>query len=181
MDRKLLVSNGAERTILDKLKGKGAKSRSGGDKGVGGAGGKGSHCVVEPGVDYPGGSCNQHSCVGSDIRFVRGVSDPGACCLLCQKESKCAYWTYASMEIEHVGQKQVCWLKTADARSFPSHVASPPHRDHISYPREDAYLEPKLFIVSRIAPNSQPTTLVFFQDLEKARSRACGPHLGIRL
>lgn len=70
-------------------------------------------------MDYPGGQCSEAGCTGSDIRFVRGVSDAGVCCSLCRKEEKCVYWTYASAEISVKGQRQVCWLKTTEARWLP--------------------------------------------------------------
>ena len=85
----------------------------------------GTTCVYEQGVDYPGGQCSEAGCTGSDIRFIRNVPDAGACCRLCHKENECVYWTYATAEISVKGQRQVCWLKTAEARWLPDSTPNP--------------------------------------------------------
>jgi len=33
-------------------------------------------CVIEEGIDYPGGLCNEKICTGSDLEFIKNVATP---------------------------------------------------------------------------------------------------------
>ena len=47
--------------------------------GVGNDGAEGvkkSLCVIEEGIDYPGGPCNENICIGSDLEFIKDVTTP---------------------------------------------------------------------------------------------------------
>ena len=82
---------------------------------AGAPGGSKKVCAMEPGVDYPGGVCNERICTGSDLEYIKDVQTPKRCCRRCHRHPQCVYWTHANADRRPQWQRLGCWLKTVDA------------------------------------------------------------------
>jgi hypothetical protein len=74
-------------------------------------------CVMEYGIDYPGGVCNEKICTGSDLEYIKNVKTARRCCKKCYRNPKCVYWTHAGVDRHPAWQRLGCWLKRIDAGS----------------------------------------------------------------
>jgi hypothetical protein len=74
-------------------------------------------CVMEEGIDYPGGVCNEKICTGSDLEYIKDVKTARRCCKKCYRHPECVYWTHAGVNRHPAWQRLGCWLKRIDAGS----------------------------------------------------------------